>query len=151
MAAKKALEMQFAGKRVLVVEDELLVALGLEVNLQELGCTVIGPASSLAAAMLAAAHETVDAAILDINLAGERVFPAAAILHDRGIPFMFCSGQSVPRQMPPFFTEAPRVPKPYTRGDITCALADLLGADEGGIGARLSQTHDGGAGTAGHF
>lgn len=136
---------------MLVVEDELLVALGLEVSLQELGCTVIGPASSLAAAMLAAAHETVDAAILDINLAGERVFPAAEILHDRGIPFMFCSGQAVPGQMPQFFTEAPRVPKPYTRGDIASALADLVGADDGDLSGRLSETRGGGAGTPGHF
>lgn len=123
--------MPIKGMRVLVVEDEFLVALGLEDHLRTLGCVVVGPAGSLAAAMQAAAYEAVDAAILDICLAGERVFPAAAILHDRGIPFLFCSGEVLTGQMPERFSDAPRVAKPFTGGIITAALADLVGAGLG--------------------
>ena len=118
--------MKFLGKRVLLVEDEYLVALGLEDNLRALGCTVVGPVPTLSAAKVAAAHEALDAAILDVNLAGETVFPAAAILLDRGIPFMFCSGYSGAGPLPARFADAPRVPKPYTSRAISAALGDLL-------------------------
>ncbi|MDI4665229.1 response regulator [Xanthobacter autotrophicus] len=118
--------MIFSGKRVLVVEDEFLVALGLEDNLRSLGCTVVGPIASLSAAMAAAAHEKVDAAILDVNLAGEAVYPAATILADRGIPFLFCSGYTGSVRMPAEFADAPRVAKPYTSRVIADALCELL-------------------------
>ncbi|MEP9349064.1 response regulator [Xanthobacter sp. KR7-225] len=135
--------MKFFGKRVLVVEDEFLVALGLEDNLKALGCTVVGPVANLSAAMLAAAHETLDAAILDVNLAGETVFPAAAILVHRGIPFMFCSGYSGSGRLPEGFADAPRVPKPYTSSAIAAALADLIGTDACGFGPRGGVQADG--------
>ncbi len=122
--------MSFSGKRVLVVEDEFLVALGLEDNLRSLGCIVIGPAQSLASAMQMAAREQVDAALLDVNLAGEAVYPAAAILAERGIPFLFCSGYTGGAgRMPAAFTDVPRVAKPYTSKAIAEALGDLLATD----------------------
>lgn len=124
--------MIFTGKRVLVVEDEFLVALGLEDNLRSLGCTVVGPIASLSGAMAAAAHEKVDAAILDVNLAGEAVYPAASILADRGIPFIFCSGYTGSVRMPAEFADAPRVAKPYTSRAIAEALSDLLSGGPSG-------------------
>ncbi|TLX41202.1 response regulator [Xanthobacter autotrophicus] len=124
--------MIFTGKRVLVVEDEFLVALGLEDNLRSLGCTVVGPIASLSAAMAAAAHEKVDAAILDVNLVGEAVYPAASILADRGIPFIFCSGYTGSVRMPAEFADAPRVAKPYTSRVIAEALSDLLSGGAAG-------------------
>lgn len=120
--------MIFSGKRVLVVEDEYLVALGLDDNLRSLGCAVLGPIASLSAAMAAAASERIDAAILDVNLAGEPVYPAAAILAERGIPFIFCSGYTGSVRMPGEFADAPRVAKPYTSRVIADALAELLGS-----------------------
>lgn len=124
--------MNFSGRRVLVVEDEFLVALGLEDNLRSLGYTVVGPISSLSAAMIAAARERVDAAILDVNLGGEAVYPAAAILADRGIPFIFCSGYTGSVRMPPEFADVPRVAKPYTSRLIADTLAELLSGGPGG-------------------
>lgn len=118
--------MDVSGRRVLVVEDEFLVALGLEDNLRSLGYAVVGPFSSLAAARTAAAVERVDAAILDVNLAGEPVYPAAAILADRGIPFIFCSGYTGSVRVPQEFADVPRVAKPYTSRAIADALAELL-------------------------
>jgi len=118
--------MVFSGKRVLVVEDEMLVALGLEDNLKSLGCVVIGPVSNLAQAMHVAETVSADAAILDVNLRGEYVYPAAAILADRGIPFMFCSGFSGSMPFPDRFSGVTRVAKPYTSRIIADALAVLL-------------------------
>lgn len=134
--------MSFYGKRVLVVEDEFLVALGLEDNLRSLGCIVIGPAQSLASAMQMAAREQVDAALLDVNLAGEAVYPAAAILAERGIPFLFCSGYTGAGRIPAAFTDVPRVAKPYTSKAIAEALADLLAVEAGRGAASSKDTAD---------
>jgi CheY-like chemotaxis protein len=84
-----------AGKRILVTEDEFLVALVVEETLQSLGCSVLGPFSDLAEATEVAAREQVDAALLDINLGGEMVYPLAEHLHRRGIPFVFTTGYAV--------------------------------------------------------
>lgn len=83
---------KLAGKRVLVVEDELLVAMLVEDMLADAGCVVIGPFARLPAALAAARIEGVDVALLDVNIAGEMVFPVAHVLEERGIPFLFVTG-----------------------------------------------------------
>lgn len=82
----------FAGKRVLVVEDELLVALMIEDFLSDLGCCTVGPFGDVPAALHAARTAPIDLAVLDVNLDGERVYPVAEALAARGIPFLFLSG-----------------------------------------------------------
>lgn len=77
------------GARVLVVEDEFIVAALLEDALQAFGCHVVGPASRVADALDILERETIDAAVLDVNIAGEMVFPVADVLRDRAIPFVF--------------------------------------------------------------
>lgn len=120
--------MDLSGLRVLVVEDEFLVGLGLEGDLRTLGCVVVGPVANLSAAMDAAAHEGLDAALLDVNLGSETVYPAAAVLAARGVPFVFCSaftgGEPVPRD----FADRPRVAKPFTGNMIATALATVMTA-----------------------
>lgn len=81
-----------AGKRVLVVEDEFLVAVQVEELLEEAGCVVVGPFARVPAAVSAARAEDIDAALLDVNVAGEKVFPVAHVLEERGIPFLFVTG-----------------------------------------------------------
>lgn len=76
----------FVGVRVLVVEDEGAVALLIEDMLEEFGCEVVASVARLAAARDVAGSVQVDLAILDVNLAGERVFPVAEILRGRHIP-----------------------------------------------------------------
>ena len=83
------------GTCILVAEDEFLVAIVVEETLQSLGCTVLGPFSELAEATAAAAREPIDAAVLDINLGGEMVYPLAEHLHRQGIPFVFTTGYAV--------------------------------------------------------
>jgi CheY-like chemotaxis protein len=84
-----------AGKRILVAEDEFFVALVVEETLHSLGCTVLGPFADLAEATEAATRETVDAAVLDINLRGEMVYPLAEHLNRQGIPFVFTTGYAL--------------------------------------------------------
>ncbi len=82
---------KLVGKRVLVVEDEALVALLLEDLLIEVGCTPVGSYGSVAKAMEAVGNETFDLAVLDVNLNGEKAYPIADALAERHIPFVFVS------------------------------------------------------------
>lgn len=66
--------------------------MAVETFLQDLGHRVVGPFAHLCDALLAAAREPVDAALLDVNLADEMVFPLAEALHERGVPFLLVSG-----------------------------------------------------------
>lgn len=79
-------------KRVLVVEDEMLVAMMVEDMLAELGHEVVGPAMRLEAALSLARNATIDIAVLDVNLGGAKSFPIADVLKGRGIPFLFATG-----------------------------------------------------------
>ena len=81
-----------AKKRVLIVEDELLVALMIEDLLADLGCEAVGPLGSVAQALSVAGSEPIDLAVLDVNLGGEMVYPVAERLGERDIPFLFVSG-----------------------------------------------------------
>jgi DNA-binding NtrC family response regulator len=91
------------GKRVLVVEDEYLVALAVENALSDAGCIVVGPFARVRDALEAANAEVVDVALLDVNVAGEKVFPLAYFLETRGTPFLFVTGYGqaiLPRDRP---------------------------------------------------
>src|SRR5689334_8220047 len=77
-----------AGARVLVAEDEFVVALDLEVGLRELGCEVVGPAASVAQALALVARERPDAALLDVALLDGNAAPAAEALRSAGVPFV---------------------------------------------------------------
>jgi CheY-like chemotaxis protein len=81
-----------AGKRVLVVEDEMLIALLIEEFLTDLGCGIVGPYGSVQAVLTAVQNEPADLAVLDVNLNGEKVYPVAERLPERHIPFVFLSG-----------------------------------------------------------
>lgn len=81
------------GARLLVVEDEALVAMLIEDALRDLGCVVIGPVGNVAQAFAALERETVEGAMLDVNLGGaERSYPIADALTARGVPFIFVTG-----------------------------------------------------------
>lgn len=80
------------GKRVLVVEDEFLVALDIEAELEDCGASVVC-ASTLAQARAKAENDAFDAVVLDLNLHGEPSYPVADLLHERRVPFLFHTGQ----------------------------------------------------------
>lgn len=77
------------GKRVLIVEDEALLALELQFAFEDEGADVLGPAMSLESALTFAGEAEIDIAVLDVDIAGVEVYPVAAILQQRGIPFIF--------------------------------------------------------------
>ncbi|HEY3800013.1 MAG TPA: response regulator [Caulobacteraceae bacterium] len=113
--------------RVLVVEDEGLVAMTLEDMLDDLGCEIAGSAASVKEALAwIAGGGAADAALLDISLAGEYVFPVAEALTERGVPFAFTTGYGeTPAGQ---FRTAPLVSKPV-RKDRLAETLRLLGRD----------------------
>jgi CheY-like chemotaxis protein len=113
--AKSALPLQLeTGNRVLLVEDEILVAMMMRDILTDLGFTVVGPFSRLSEAMVAAVHEDIDAGIIDINLGGEFVYPVADVLAARKLPFVFVTGYGVD-SIDGRFAYVPIVKKPVQR------------------------------------
>ncbi len=117
---------EFEGRRIFIVEDETLVLFNLEDILAELGCTIVGQAMSLSEAeRLAAAVEQPDAAILDVNIGGARVFPVAKILADRQIPILFATGYGRDG-LPEEWQAWPVIVKPYSQHDVSQALGQML-------------------------
>src|SRR5262245_7413023 len=86
--------------RILVVEDDILVATLLAEILESVDWQVVGPVACLATALDAAASESFDAAVLDVNLGGQNVYPVAEVLDARRVPFVFvtaCGREALPR------------------------------------------------------
>jgi DNA-binding NtrC family response regulator len=103
---------QFEGLRVLVVEDEVLLALALEDDLTLAGCTIVGPFRTLASATEASRREHFDLVTLDVNLHGELVYPLADELVRRNVPVVLITGYG-PADLPERFRTLPRLTKPY--------------------------------------
>ena len=114
-----------AGARVLLVEDEFFVALAVEDVLQGLGCTIVGPVPNLTGALQAALTEALSGAVLDVNLNGEKVFPAADELLARRIPFVFATGYGS-ADLPERFRNIPRVQKPFSPDDLRQTVRECL-------------------------
>ncbi|OYU71364.1 MAG: hypothetical protein CFE28_16005 [Alphaproteobacteria bacterium PA2] len=112
------------GRRVLIVEDAVLLALELETGLSDAGAHVIGPAYELEEA-LALLDQEIDAAVLDANLNGESVMPVAQALAERGVPFIFATGYGDTGAALAGFN-APIVRKPYDVGQVAQAVTDLM-------------------------
>lgn len=115
-----------AGRRILLVEDSPVVAPFTADLLEELGCSVVGPAPNMAAARELIESEEFDAAIMDIHMRGERVFPLCEALEARRVPFILTSGYA-DWQIPDKWKDRPRLQKPYTIEEVRQALAKLLG------------------------
>jgi DNA-binding response OmpR family regulator len=111
-------------KRVLLVEDEVLVAMQVEDTLTELGFQVVALVTNLARAVDTARTADVDFAVLDINLSGELSFPVADVLTARGIPFLFVSGYGS-KGLSPEYQHAVRLQKPFRAHDLSQAIGRL--------------------------
>jgi CheY-like chemotaxis protein len=115
------------GKRILIVEDEAIIAAFAEDILHDLGATVVGPAYSVAQALKLAETAALDAALLDVNVRDESIIPVRDLLRARGVPFVFATGYGAERSRD--VTEgSPVVDKPYSTERIARALADCLAA-----------------------
>lgn len=110
---------------VLVVEDEFFSALQLESILAHVGCSVIGPMTSVSEALSAAREEMLDAAVLDVGVSGELVYPVADALRARGIPVVFVTGHRG-SDLPQRFRDCPRVAKPYNARELVRVLREMV-------------------------
>ncbi len=118
-----------ASRKVLVVEDEPLVAMMIEDMLTDLGYTVVGPAMQLADGLRLAETAQFDAAVLDINLNGARSFPVADVLQARGIPFLFATGYGGGEALEG--RQEPVIQKPYQMERLAEMLTALTQGSEG--------------------
>jgi CheY-like chemotaxis protein len=114
-----------AGSRVLVVEDEMLVAWLLGDMLAELDCAVVGPASSVNQALAMIDAEAIDAAVLDVNLDGQMSYPIADALAARGVPFVFSTGYDRDTLLDGYRTFSV-LQKPFHRSELSDTLVKLL-------------------------
>lgn len=112
-------------RRVLIIEDSPVVAEDTEQMLAEVGCFVVGPATTMADARQLAEKEQIDAAIVDVNIRGGKVFPVLTILEERGIPFILTSGYA-DWSMPEEWQDRPRLGKPYNPLMLRERLIELL-------------------------
>lgn len=119
------------GLRVLIVEDEAPIALQVEDMLVESECEVVGPASRVTQALKLLDERPVDAAVLDLNIAGDMVYPVADALDKRGLPYLFATGYAASSLSEPY--QARRVlQKPFSRRELLRAIQDVLDASETG-------------------
>jgi DNA-binding response OmpR family regulator len=109
---------------VLIVEDEMNLAMMMEDILVEAGHRIF-KASRLPRALVLAAAESIDVAFLDINLAGEEVFPLALALRSRGVPFVFTSGYGA-NGIPAIFGDCRTLQKPYQPQQLLDVISALL-------------------------
>lgn len=114
------------GKRILVVEDEALIAVMVEDMLAELGGIVIGPAATIEQALALLSREQIDAAVLDVNVRGERIDPVAEALAKRDVPMLFATGYGEVRLVSG--DAATVIDKPYTQEKLARGLATAMDA-----------------------
>lgn len=115
------------GLRMLVVEDEALVAMLVEDLLTDLGCVVVDVAGTLEQGLAAAESRapSIDGAILDINLGGSKVFPIADALQARGVRFIFATGYGT-AGIEPRYADHTVLAKPFRREDLAKALVAAM-------------------------
>lgn len=114
------------GRRILLVEDEYLIALEMERWLRDAGVEVVGPVPSVDQALDMIEDRPLDAAILDVNLGdGERVFPVADRLDALGVPYLFATGD-VRILKDPEYEGHPRLEKPILSPELLTATEKLL-------------------------
>ena len=113
-----------APRRVLIVEDEMLVSILIEDALTDLGIEVAGVAATLEEALAHAEEGNFDCAILDVHVQGKDVFPVAEALAARGVPFVFATGYGQ-RGVPEKYRGRPVLQKPFMAPDLERALANV--------------------------
>jgi CheY-like chemotaxis protein len=119
------------GLRILVLEDELVIALELEDLLGRLGCQVIETVPTIERALRAAERGHADVAVLDVNLHGERVTPVAEALREKGVPFVLVTGYGRERLPEAVLQQVPCVRKPVSCERIASAICEVVARRDG--------------------
>lgn len=116
---------ELAGRKIFIVEDESLIAMLIEDQLDELGCVAVGHVTCVEDAMASLDRTELDAAVLDVNLAGQTSYPVATALARRNVPYLFITGYGR-AGLEPEFQDQPVLQKPFTTDALARALSDLL-------------------------
>jgi CheY-like chemotaxis protein len=117
---------RLGGRQILIVEDEVIIAWELQGIVEALGGSVLGPVPSVPAALGLLGQQRPDAALLDVNLHGEKVTPVARECQRRKIPFAIVTAYGRLRLNEPLLESAPRIRKPFNLRDLAVALNALL-------------------------
>ncbi len=117
-----------SGKAVLIAEDEAMIALDLEMIIEDLGGQVVGPFANLSDLLAGLDSETFDLALLDVMLGRDEVFPAAEILAEQGVPFVFHTGNADRRDIFQRFPKAGVCSKPTSLPNLYEALVNAQAA-----------------------
>jgi CheY-like chemotaxis protein len=119
-------EAMLQGCRILVVEDEYMIADEICDGLADAGATVVGPAATREDAVgLIESGPVIDCALLDLNLRGEPAYPIADLLMQRGTPFVFTTGYDL-SSIPSRYTHVPRCEKPVSIAEVIQTIARLV-------------------------
>lgn len=113
------------GRRILIVEDEMLVLMNIEMALEDLGCSTIWAAASVAEALALLDRQTFDAAVIDVNFAGEKCYQVVDTLSGLGIPFAFSTGYGDHGDRPDL-DDRSTLRKPYLRKHLVAMLSQLM-------------------------
>lgn len=109
-----------------MAEDEALILMDLQAMLGDLGCEVVGPVATVDAALAVTRQNELDGALLDINLHGERITPAAEELVARSVRFILCTGYGRNLDDEPAIRDAPRLTKPFTLYSLRAAMTSVF-------------------------
>ena len=116
---------ELSNRKVLVVEDEMMIAMLIEDMLDEFGCKLVGPATNVPRALELIGKEKVDVAVLDLNLDGKDTYAIADALRQKNVPFIFATGYGS-TGMRPEYGDRPVLQKPFQAKDLEIALAEAL-------------------------
>ena len=125
MTAESLTPSPFMRLSALLVEDETIISMEIEHMLQDLGCAAVWHAANVSGAMRILNEHRPDLALLDVNLGSEKVFPVAAALVERAVPFIFSTGygrEGLPRE----WADRPVIRKPYLASELAAAMLPLL-------------------------
>ena len=128
------MRVQLSGLRTLVVEDRYVIAREICRQLRTLGCEPIGPAPDQGQALMLLDHDTPDCALLDVNLDDDTVYPFAAELRRRAVPFLFATGYDR-AVIPAPFHDVFLLEKPFGLGELRTALMAMMGQTASAAGA----------------
>jgi DNA-binding response OmpR family regulator len=113
---------ELCGLRILLVEDDVLLAMEMEDVLRDLGCEIVGPYGRLDDAMMAAFSQALDGAIVDLNLRGEMSFPLIATLRSKSVPCVLCSGYADLPEMRSQIGDLPALAKPCNHDHLVAIM-----------------------------
>ena len=128
---------RLVGAKVLVAEDEALIAMDIETSLREQGCIVLGPTATIAATLASLSRDRPDVALLDLHLLDGLATPIAATLAAMGVPFAVLAGDRLDVLEDAALAGVPRIEKPWGAGDVVQMVGQLLASPAAGLSQTL--------------